>query len=174
MIFRFSIVLFSFFLVGCSHATEADIRTLQPLDVLLECKGDEVTVTAFNKSDDKVVIEKGVLGIGNTFAWNPYVVLKRQDYTEAFVEGKNWLIDKYRIKPTNQIKQEGELKVILGKDRLQFSIQLNNSYPLEENNEYVVFLAYPSYMTKVNGKPVELAVFSNKILMNNKGCATFK
>lgn len=173
MIFRFSTVLFSFFLAGCTHATDADIRTRQLLDVLLECKGDKVIVTAFNKSDDKVTIENGVLGIDNAFAWNPYVVLKRQDYTEAFVEGRNWLIDKYRVKPISQVKLEGELKVISGKERLQFGIQLNDFYPLKQNNEYVVFLAYPSYMTKVNGKPVELAVFSNKIIMNSGGCAAF-
>jgi hypothetical protein len=159
--------------VGCSYATDVNIRTLQPLDVLLECEGDKVILTAFNKFDDKVNIEKGVLGIDNTFAWNPYVVLKRRNYTEAFVEGRNWLIDKYRVKPTNKVKQESELKTFEGKETLQFDIQLNNGYTLEQNSEYVVFLAYPAYMTKINGKSVELAVFSNKIIMNGRDCAAF-
>lgn len=158
------------FMNGCSNAEEV-IETYQPLELELRCNDGYLNLVAFNKSDYDLTIENGVLGIDKSFQWNPYIVMERSNYDEAFSQGKNWLIDQYRIKPNLINNKEGNALTIRAGQQQTYRVDAFDGYNMKPDSEYVIFLNYLSYITKLNNKKIELAAFSNKVIVQGMYCS---
>ncbi|BBN83400.1 hypothetical protein PA25_33850 [Pseudoalteromonas sp. A25] len=130
--------IFIFIFISTSTVAKQEIKEVTLL-TKLECKQGKVFATIINKSQKKVDIPYGLLGVKNSFGWGSIQVFEKSKFDELMEKPSPLKMKEISLSP---IKGGDESKEItLGAfEKLSYPLNLKSGFRVDGSEKYIAVL----------------------------------